>query len=269
MQAMKQMLNEDRIDPPVPEQPLLRLRAGVFRGDMRLFRYEEDVHIPMFVRVPASARHPASSGGVARAVNAPTLNVDIAPTMLDLAGFSVAAGAEMDGQSILPLLDAAAATDDGEGDGAAASLGRAFLIEYFPIPHAGNDVQVSTKGTDGWCEDADVKRSNCPNLNITVDSVNNTWACVRTLVPPPAHTDTIFCHFYDATGYDISFVRNETNFVEFYNMSAEPWQLRNLVHTLSPSAVEAMAGQLEALMTCKGAEQCADAGTPLALANVA
>ena len=39
--------------------------------------------------------------------------------------------------------------------------------------------------------------------------------------------------------------------------------------SLSPSAVEAMAGQLEALMTCKGAEQCADAGTPLALANVA
>eukprot|EP01046_Picozoa_sp_COSAG06_P091068 COSAG06_NODE_37364_length_436_cov_0.667656_2_plen_117_part_01 len=117
---MNQMLNEDRIDLPVPEQPLLRLRAGVFRGDMRLFRYEEDVHIPMFVRVPASARHPASLGGVARAVNAPTLNVDIAPTMLDLAGFSVAAGAEMDGQSILPLLDAAAATDDGEGDGAAA-----------------------------------------------------------------------------------------------------------------------------------------------------
>ena len=33
---------------------------------------------------------------------------------------------------------------------------------------------------------------------------------------------TICC----AQGYDLSFVRNQTNFVEFYNMSSDPWQAR-------------------------------------------
>ena len=95
-------------------------------------------------------------------------------------------------------------------------------------------------------------------------SVNNTYACVRTLVPPPVEVDTIVCHFYDATGYGLNFVRNETNYVEFYNMSAEPWQLRNLVDTLAPSSVAAMAEQLQALMSCEGAEECHAAGKPLA-----
>ena len=115
------------------------------------------MHIPMFVRMPASEAYPASPGGVARTVEAPTLNIDIAPTLLDLAGFGAIAVAEMDGQSILPVLHASAAagidssTDDlATPDGSVAGhSGRAFLIEYFPIPHSGNDVQASPKGMDG------------------------------------------------------------------------------------------------------------------------
>ena len=174
--------------------------------------------------------------------------------MLDLAGFTVSAAAEMDGTSFLPLLSQA---DE------AAEPGRSFLIEYFPIPHQGEDVQVTTKGVDGWCTDPDVQRSVCPDLPVTVDSVNNTWACVRTFAPPAR--DTIFCHFYDATGYTESFVRNESNFAEYYDMAKEPWQLRNLVHTLSPLALAAMVKQLHELMACAGAEACAAAGRALPL----
>ena len=136
--------------------------------------------------------------------------------MLDLAGFAVSAAAEMDGTSFLPLLSQA---DE------AAEPGRSFLIEYFPIPHQGEDVQVTTKGMDGWCTDPDVQRSVCPDLPVTVDSVNNTWACVRTFAPPAR--DTIFCHFYDATGYTESFVRNESNFAE-YCESAVPCPVRSI-----------------------------------------
>ena len=122
-----------------------------------LRRYEEDVHIPMFVRMPASEAYPASPGGIARKVEAPTLNIDIAPTLLDLAGFGATAVAEMDGQSIMPLLHATAAAGIGDStdepairDGSVAgNSGRAFMIEYFPIPHSGNDVQASPKGMDG------------------------------------------------------------------------------------------------------------------------
>ena len=128
--------------------------------------YEEDVHIPMFVRMPASARHPPSIGGVARAVRAPILNIDIAPSLLDLAGFGETGAKEMDGQSFLPLLDAATSAAVAGHNG---GEGRAFLIEYFPIPHSGNDVQATPKGLDGWCTDPDVKREQCPTLRVTVD----------------------------------------------------------------------------------------------------
>jgi hypothetical protein len=55
------------------------------------------------------------------------MNIDIAPFLLDLAGF--APDPMMDGRSMLPLLDAAATPLM-----AADSGGRTFLIEYFPIP---------------------------------------------------------------------------------------------------------------------------------------
>ena len=48
-------------------------------------------------------------------------------------------------------------------------------------------------------------------------------------------------------------------------MAKEPWQLRNLVHTLSPAALAAMVKQLHGLMACAGAEACAAAGRALPL----
>ncbi len=60
--------------------------------------YEEVVHIPLFLHDP---RRPASAG-VRR--SALTQTIDLAPTFLDL--FNVRTAAEMQGHSLLPLLDA-------------------------------------------------------------------------------------------------------------------------------------------------------------------
>ena len=59
--------------------------------------YEEIAHIPLFVHDPRAA----AGGGSASA--ALTQTIDLAPTFLDL--FGVAARAEMEGRSLLPLLD--------------------------------------------------------------------------------------------------------------------------------------------------------------------
>eukprot|EP01048_Picozoa_sp_COSAG05_P005486 COSAG05_NODE_326_length_11360_cov_47.871781_7_plen_188_part_00 len=178
------------------------------------------------------------------------MNIDIAPTMLDIAGF--APDPMMDGRSILPLLDATTA---------APSLGgRTFLIEYFPIPAKGNDEQVTHKGTDGWCTDPDVKRDPCPSIPVIVDSINNTWACVRSLDADHAGQDEIYCNFYDGTSIDVNWVRgNNSNFAEYYDMSAEPWQLRNALENLTAARRKLLQGRLEKLMVCKGRAECEEA----------
>ncbi|MFM1769485.1 MAG: hypothetical protein RJA22_2014 [Verrucomicrobiota bacterium] len=74
---------------------------GFFLGERGLadkwFMYEESIRVPLLV---ADLREPAGRG--ARAVPALTLNIDLAPTLLDLAGLPVPA--VMQGRSLAPFL---------------------------------------------------------------------------------------------------------------------------------------------------------------------
>jgi N-acetylglucosamine-6-sulfatase len=80
------------------------------RGDKRLI-YEESIHIPFLVRYP-----PLVQAG--RTESRMVLNLDLAPTLLDLAGVSVPA--VMQGRSLSCLLE-----------GGEDSWRRSFLYEYF------------------------------------------------------------------------------------------------------------------------------------------
>jgi len=92
---------------------------GYFYGEHglsveRRLAYEESIRIPLFMRWPKLIKPGATIGQFA-------LNIDIAPTLLDVAG--VAVPAAMQGRSLLPLL---------HGDTAAARSWRnSFLIEYW------------------------------------------------------------------------------------------------------------------------------------------
>ena len=163
--------------------------------------YEEDVHIPWFVRLPGRAGARPSGAAIVGGI---VINIDLAPTLLDLAGYPEAP--DMDGRSFMPLLEAAAAragqqTEDDPATAAAVGTagGRSFLIEYYPIKNQGADEQTTVKGEDGWCTDPDCIKDPCPLMHVVVDNVNNTYACVRTLSPADDE-DTIFCHFWDGTG---------------------------------------------------------------------
>jgi len=217
--------------------------------------YEEDVRIPMFVRLPVPPRGRGGGAGGAVVISNPIINIDLAPSLLDLAGYGQGV-AGMDGRSFIPALlkpqqSELAASKRGSGSGSGAA-GRSFLIEYFPIPHTGTDVQTSTKGTDGWCVDADCIKNPCPPVAVTVDSVNNLWACLRTLTP--GQEDTIFCQFWDGTGYTQGFNRTSAgrNFAEFYDMKVDPWQLTNAAASMSPVSIAAKVQRLHELMECKG-----------------
>jgi N-acetylglucosamine-6-sulfatase len=89
---------------------------GYFYGEHglseeRRLAYEESARIPLVLRYPAIAR-----GG--RRSDALVLNIDLAPTVLDLAGLEIPADA--DGRSLVPLLT-----------GRAGAWRTSFLIEYF------------------------------------------------------------------------------------------------------------------------------------------
>ncbi len=65
-------------------------RGGKWHGDL----YLEDLHVPLLVYAP---------GGAPRRIDVPVSTIDVAPTALDLLG--VAAPAEYDGETLLPLID--------------------------------------------------------------------------------------------------------------------------------------------------------------------
>jgi len=89
---------------------------GYFYGEHglsveRRLAYEESIRMPLLIRYPAAIK-----AGTVRDEFA--LNIDLAPTLLELAGVSVPA--RMEGQSLVPLLNASR-TD----------WRKSFLIEYY------------------------------------------------------------------------------------------------------------------------------------------
>ncbi|MFN2431226.1 MAG: sulfatase [Gemmatimonadota bacterium] len=91
---------------------------GFFLGEHGLFdkrlMYEPSIRVPLLVRFPARLRPRVDSTHM-------TLNVDVAPTLLELAG--VPPPERMQGRSLVPLLE-----------GASPSWRDAFLYEYFEYP---------------------------------------------------------------------------------------------------------------------------------------
>jgi N-acetylglucosamine-6-sulfatase len=82
------------------------------RGGTGRWPYEESIRIPFIVRAPGIAENPG------RQADQMILNIDLAPSLLDMAGIPIPAN--MDGQSFLPALKSQ------------SSPGReAWLYEYF------------------------------------------------------------------------------------------------------------------------------------------
>jgi N-acetylglucosamine-6-sulfatase len=80
-------------------------------SEERRLAYEESIRIPMLVRYPAMVK-------AGTKIDPAALNIDMAPTLLELAG--VAAPPGMHGRSLVPLLR-----------GSSPEWRRSFLIEYF------------------------------------------------------------------------------------------------------------------------------------------
>ena len=81
---------------------------GYYFGEHRLegksVPYEEAIRVPLAIRLPAALQ---PEGGTVRETSATTANIDLAPTILDLAGAEACTPDDcrtMDGRSVLPLM---------------------------------------------------------------------------------------------------------------------------------------------------------------------
>ena len=68
------------------------------------------------------------------------------------------------------------------------------------------------------------------------DAYNNSYHCIRSMVPPE-----IYCAFDD-----------DENFIEYYDLEADPWQLNNTADALSPEIRSAFEMRLSHLRNCHG-----------------
>ncbi|XP_054624412.1 N-acetylglucosamine-6-sulfatase isoform X2 [Dunckerocampus dactyliophorus] len=173
--------------------------------------YEFDIRVPLMVRGPNIKANQTSQVLVA--------NVDLGPTILDIAGFNVSK-TQMDGVSFLPVLE-------GKRNGSAWRSD--ILVEY-----EGEGRNVS----DPACPLLGPGVSECFPDCVCEDSYNNTYACVRTVAPS---ADLQYCEFDD----------NEV-FVEVYNLTADPFQLSNIAKSIDQEVLEKMNHRLMMLQSCSG-----------------
>ena len=153
------------------------------------------------------------------------LNIDLAPTIVQL----VTGGKQinlpsMDGQSIVPLLQ-----------NATAAWRSDFLVSYYG---------------EGYAETCGMYATSCTSKN-PVDTWNNTFHCLRSHYNESSTGETLFrntmyCRFAD-----------DENFVEYYNLTEDPWQLDNTADALTADEVLALGTKLGSLRQCKG-NSCRD-----------
>ena len=167
--------------------------------------YEHDIRIPMLVRGPNIPRN--------KTIDSIVLNIDIAPTIIEMSGSNSSTLDDIDGRSFLTLVSTNV-TKTWRSD---------FLVDYHGEGHPPCGL------------------SNCPPPQKTrfheIDATNNTYTCLRTISDT---TNDYYCEF-TLTGYS-----------EYYNLKTDQWQLKNTVHQLSNEHLMQLKKRLNQLRTCRG-----------------
>eukprot|EP00483_Globobulimina_turgida_P010570 UN10591 len=196
--------------------------------------YETDIRIPFFIS--------NSGDNIAKGVSVDVManNIDIAPTILDLAGIDYQTETAMDGKSLLPFL---AVSDDESGDLDEVQM---VLVEYNGEGFNHIDFRMCGTHIDGFD-------------TIQCDSWNNTFSCLRWM-DNGNEDDAIYCKF---TCYTEGRVETECEAQyndielkgEYYELSNDPWQMNNLWHSLSVERVKYFDDKILQFQACSG-RQC-------------
>lgn len=171
--------------------------------------YEFDIRTPLMVRGPGIKP--------SQTVQAPVLNIDLAPTILDISGVNLST-VNMDGQSFLAQM--------------APSLRNGTARPFFLVEYVGEGHLT----TDPSCPKLGPGLSQCFPDCVCEDAYNNTYACVRTL---SKDQNIQYCEFADTE-----------SFVEVYNLQSDPNQLENIFKKMDPATLQTMNQRLIKLQSC-------------------
>ena len=177
--------------------------------------YEHDIKVPFVVYSGKSSS--------ARSINNDiVLNIDIAPTIYELTTGSKNIPESMDGSSFAPLL-----------------LGKKDHVDKQRIKSRRQDFLISYHG-EGYlpCGMAECPPDPYGDFMWMPDAWNNTYHCLRTI---STEANDIYCRFEDSD-----------DFVEYYDLNDDPWQLSNKNKDLSVWEREALETRLAELRTCHG-----------------
>ncbi|XP_046681956.1 N-acetylglucosamine-6-sulfatase-like [Homalodisca vitripennis] len=176
--------------------------------------YETDIRVPMFVRGPGI---PAKS-----LVDSVVVNIDIAPTIVDMAGLPVPA--DMDGKS---FLQESMSTQR-------LPPHRSFVLEYE------GEGDKNTVSTDCPLNNDNTLSECYPSSACKCqDSRNNTYNCIRQIYQ---ESNTLLCCFHEQPGV----------FWEYYDLNTDPYQLNNTYNSLSLPERTQLQSTLKHLTTCRG-----------------
>lgn len=233
---------------------------GYTLGGFRVNSHKMQVYDHV-TRVPFLVRGPGIPAGVE--VDIPASMVDVGPTLLALAGGNSTPDDAMDGISFAQQLTGAAAPVTWPRD--------AVLIEYQSL--SGGPHSAFSCSSVGYADSYDnaVRRSghaDCvsaygyrdealPPLPHSVsDGPNNTYSALR-YTRGSEYGPLLYAEFADVSNPEAwDFAPATINFRELYNMTADPYMLRNLIDTAPKELTAELSARLHRAIACHGAAQC-------------
>lgn len=185
--------------------------------------YETDIRVPLVVRGP---RVPEKV-----IVNQPTLLIDLFPTIQEMIG--VAPFEYLDGRSFYTDLLHAQRVEDFQD--LEQNYNRHLLIEHWG--------EFDRKQVDAACKVPQRDKVEFCTVDAAChcqDSWNNTYACLRHL---SRDDDILYCEF-----------RDSQSFREIYDLSEDPYEMKNLIFDMLPSQQADYAIKLGNLANCLGVQ---------------
>ena len=179
---------------------------GQFRIPIeKMLPYETDIRIPLFIKGPGIQAGTTMTQAV--------MNIDVGPTLLDLAGLPVPT--IMDGESMVPLLI---------GAGPAPSTWRPRFATEFA--EGGFQNYGPFTGAQGL-----------------YDNPDNQWRMLRVMN---------ISHNFSYTEWDKEYIFNKIDFREYYDLSTDPWQQHNIWNRSSAEIQGSLHAELVNMFTCSG-----------------